>query len=45
VAVGYCSNDENPTITPREMMMIADQRLYQDKAEYYRQAGCDRRKR
>ncbi|MBQ5430881.1 MAG: transporter substrate-binding domain-containing protein [Lachnospiraceae bacterium] len=44
VAIGSCSSDEKPTATMNEMMAEADRRLYQDKENYYRRTGLERRK-
>ena len=44
VAVGCCSSDEDPEATVRDMMRIADERLYEDKKSYYVRKGIDRRR-
>jgi GGDEF domain-containing protein len=43
VAVGYCYSDEKAAMTIREMVSIADQRLYEEKKHFYEINGRDRR--
>ena len=43
VAVGSAAVRENPDLTINEISQIADKRMYENKAEYYRSTGEDRR--
>ncbi len=43
-AYGCASADELPDTDPRELARIADQRMYDAKAEYYRRVGKERRR-
>lgn len=43
ISVGYVSIRENPAMTLAEMEKLADQRMYQNKQEYYANKGIDRR--
>lgn len=42
---GYVEQKENKKMTVKQMTEIADQRMYEAKNEFYRQAGIDRRKK
>lgn len=43
ISYGWISKNENPVLSVREMGLIADQRMYECKAEHYHKAGIDRR--
>ncbi|ORT99740.1 putative sensory box/GGDEF family protein [Anaerovibrio sp. JC8] len=44
VSVGSVVFNEAENLTMKKMVTMADERMYQDKAEYYRHSGADRRK-
>lgn len=44
LSCGYVSKSENPELSLREMAKIADERMYENKNEYYKKNGIDRRK-
>nr|WP_027871195.1 transporter substrate-binding domain-containing protein [[Eubacterium] cellulosolvens] len=43
VAVGYCYGNEREDLTIKEMVRIADCRLYEEKRKFYERTGRDRR--
>uniref|UniRef100_I5AU02 Diguanylate cyclase (GGDEF) domain-containing protein n=1 Tax=Eubacterium cellulosolvens (strain ATCC 43171 / JCM 9499 / 6) TaxID=633697 RepID=I5AU02_EUBC6 len=45
VAVGYCYGNEKDNLTIKEMVRIADCRLYEEKKKFYEKSGHDRRHR
>lgn len=45
ISVGYVSVGEADGMTVRQMAVMADKRMYEDKREYYRQSGIERRRR
>ena len=45
LSLGYARQDENPELNLHDLEKQADTKMYQDKAEYYRQNGNDRRRR
>lgn len=44
ISYGIASVKDYPNLTVRELASEADKRMYEAKAEYYRQSGIDRRK-
>lgn len=44
VAIGIVCSAENPDLNFEEMEKLADQRMYENKAAYYRTSGIERRK-
>ncbi len=44
VSYGYVLSDENPGQSLEDMAALADKRMYECKAEYYRRKGIDRRR-
>ena len=44
ISCGYASSREFPSVNITELSRISDERMYADKAEYYRRSGIDRRK-
>lgn len=42
---GYVTKRENPELSVRKMAILADERMYEAKKEYYRKAGIDRRRK
>ena len=44
ISLGYASLSEHSDSGVRDLEKIADRRMYEDKAEYYRTSGKDRRK-
>ena len=44
LSLGQTSRKEFPDKTATELAKIADMRMYEDKNEYYRRTGKDRRK-
>ncbi len=44
VSIGTADNLTNKAITINDMIKLADQEMYNDKAEYYKRSGLDRRK-
>ena len=44
LSIGWASSDSYPEYAVDELYRAADARMYQDKAEYYRQPGNERRK-
>lgn len=45
ISCGYVSRIEDKTMPVREMAVLADQRMYEAKNEYYRRTGIERRKK
>lgn len=45
LSCGYVSVRENKTMTIQQMSILADQRMYESKKNYYKRTGIDRRKR
>ena len=45
ISCGYVSSDEKDWESFDEMVKAADERMYENKAAYYRQEGVDRRYR
>lgn len=45
ISCGYASVREDKSMTIQQMSILADQRMYEEKRNYYKQAGIDRRKR
>ncbi|MCR5272133.1 MAG: sensor domain-containing diguanylate cyclase [Lachnospiraceae bacterium] len=43
ISYGYISKAEAPELSVRELAVIADKRMYESKAAYYRKKGVDRR--
>lgn len=43
ISCGYVSKKEAENMTLREMAILADKRMYEDKNRYYRKKGIDRR--
>ena len=44
ISIGYASHSEYPDADVRDLEKISDRLMYEDKAEYYRRTGKDRRK-
>ncbi len=44
LAVGYASLSENPDASIDDLEHLADTRMYEDKSEFYRKSGNDRRR-
>lgn len=40
---GFISNKDNPELSTRELAAIADERMYESKANHYKKLGIDRR--
>ncbi len=45
VAIGYANNEDAVYNNLNDMVSVADQEMYKDKADYYQRAGIDRRRR
>lgn len=45
VSLGSVRASEHPGLDPQELARLADQAMYQDKANYYQMSGHDRRRR
>lgn len=45
MSCGYVSKREMPELSARQIAILADQRMYEAKKEYYQSTGIDRRKR
>lgn len=45
ISCGYVTRKEAEDMSVRQMAVLADRRMYDDKAEYYRRAGIERRTR
>lgn len=45
LSAGYALATEHPNVTCEELVSIADEAMYDAKAEYYQQSGHDRRRR
>ena len=45
ISLGYASHAEHPDAGIEELERLADTRMYEDKAKYYRESGHDRRQR
>ncbi|MCR4617648.1 MAG: sensor domain-containing diguanylate cyclase [Lachnospiraceae bacterium] len=43
VSYGYVSKEEEPTLSVRKLVAIADKRMYEAKSLYYKNSGLDRR--
>lgn len=43
ISCGYVTRKECPNLSIREMSIVADKRMYEDKANYYQRRGYDRR--
>jgi len=43
ISCGYVTRREALQMSVRQMAVLADERMYEDKAKYYRQAGIERR--
>ena len=45
LSIGYVTKKEAKDMSVREMAVLADERMYEDKNEYYKRMGIDRRKK
>lgn len=45
ISIGYVYHSEEVNMDVEELVKVADDRMYQDKAEYYKRSGKDRRLR
>lgn len=45
LSCGYVTRKEVPEMTVRQMAVLADKRMYEDKDEYYRRTGLERRRK
>ena len=45
LAAGYALAQDAPALNTEELIGVSDQAMYADKANYYRKAGHDRRKK
>ena len=45
ISIGYAAHRDHPTLSVEDLEKLADRMMYSDKAEYYRIAGIDRRKK
>lgn len=44
ISYGYCDSVESPNLSAKEMLALADKRMYEDKSNYYVRSGKDRRR-